>query len=144
MVEAVIIADDIIAEANALNKPINNMKLQKIMFFLNVKYLLDNNTELITYSSFEKWSYGPAIKSVYKLYSSYYGKPIIKILDYKYLTKSDGEYIVRTYRFSKTDLDIATREFIKDNLKLFIDYDAFDLVKKITSRSTMARKILSI
>lgn len=133
MVEVIIVADYIVEKTNEWNSPINNLKLQKIMFFLNVEHLITYNTSLIALSSFKKWSYGPAIKSVYTLYAYHFygGKPITKVLDYSYLTKARNEFEVRTYHFSKNDLNLSTRQFIDKNLKLLINYKTADLLKEI-------------
>lgn len=60
------------------NKPVSNLHLQKILYFINLIYLQDNKTFLLDRNSFEAWLHGPVVPEVYYRYSIYGGTPIIK------------------------------------------------------------------
>lgn len=128
MAAAMLVADYIIEKANKLGKPITNLKLQKMMFFLNVQYLLKYNKSLITDNKFEKWPYGPVVKQVYNQYSKFGADVIKKVPDFFYMVQKDKEYEIKTYSFHENDLDKSYRNFIDENIDMFIDKPVFKLV----------------
>ena len=58
-----------------IGNPITNLKLQKILYFLDMTYLVNVGERLID-ENFEAWQYGPVVKEVYDKYSSYAASPI--------------------------------------------------------------------
>lgn len=130
MAAAMIVADYIIDKAKKLNKPISNLQLQKIMFFLNVQHLLEHKTSLITDNKFEKWSYGPVIKQVYRQYSSYGSNPIDKVPAFKFMIQNDEKFDLQVYEFKESDLEKQHRDFIDKYIDLFLDKPVFKLVNE--------------
>ena len=129
MAEAIIVADYIIYRANKLHKPVNNLKLQKIMFFLNVQYLLEKKKSLVLTSQFEKLPYGPMIRQVYREYGNKFGKDkIIKPTVFKYIIQENNKFELITYHFSKADLAKNIRDFIDLHLDYFLSQPVFKLV----------------
>ena len=133
MARAMDIADYIIIKANELGKPVSNLKLQKIMYFLNVEYLLEKKKNLITDNKFEKWSYGPVIRQVYSQYSRYGSEEIKRVPTYTYLVREKGQFEVKKYVFNeksfrKYNNDIT--KFIDDNIESFLKYEPYELVGK--------------
>lgn len=129
MAEAMIVADYIIYRASELHKPVNNLKLQKIMFFLNVQYLLEKKKSLVLTSQFEKLSYGPMIRQVYREYGNKFGKEkIIKPTTFKYIIRENNKFKLITYHFNKTDLAKNIRDFIDLHLNYFLSQPVFNLV----------------
>lgn len=131
MARAMDIADYIILKAKELNKPVSNLNLQKIMYFLNVEYLLEKNENLITDKQFEKWSYGPVIRQVYSQYSCYGSEEINEVPTYTYLVREKDQYEVKNYDFNRKDFEKRNTEitkFIADNIESFLEYEPYELV----------------
>lgn len=74
--EALHTAGIVINRAIALGKPISNIKIHKVLYFLDIWYLVNRNKRLISDESFEAWHYGAVLRSVYKEYALYAGNPI--------------------------------------------------------------------
>lgn len=51
-----------------LDKPVSNLKLQKMLYFLDINFLINFDKKLID-EDFEAWQYGPVQKEVYDKYS---------------------------------------------------------------------------
>lgn len=58
-------------------KPISNLQLQKMLYFLQLVYAKVSG-ELLFSDSFEAWPYGPVIRKIYIAFSDYGGGPIRK------------------------------------------------------------------
>ncbi|MBQ9275023.1 MAG: SocA family protein [Succinivibrio sp.] len=54
------------------NSPVNNLELQKILYFLQLKNYQLTGSPLIVPDRFEAWEFGPVVREVYVRYS-YYG-----------------------------------------------------------------------
>ena len=62
MARAMDVADEIITLAQEKGHPVSNLKLQKMMYFLNALSLVQSEHPLIDDGQmFEKWDYGPVI-----------------------------------------------------------------------------------
>ena len=84
------------------DRPVSNLRMQKILYLAHVYYIMKQNKPLIK-DDFEAWLIGPIIPEVYREYSIYAGAPIIP--------------------FYKEDADIDT-EKIKVVEKLIINLSA--------------------
>lgn len=56
-------------------KPVSNLQLQKILYFMQVVFL-KNKKEFIFEDEFQAWPYGPVLPKVYSEYSCFGGYPI--------------------------------------------------------------------
>lgn len=131
MAKAIDVADLIITEAYKSNSPVSNLKLQKVMYFLNVIHLLEYKDPLITDDNFEKWDYGPTISSVYSEYESKGGNEILSPKAHLYLQSGTHEYFtVGTHHFNINDLEPSDVNFINKNLNKFLQYSPYELVDK--------------
>lgn len=59
------------------SKPISNLQLQKILYFLQTVYG-KNYGSLLFEDCFRAWPYGPVLPEIYKEYSSYGSSPIVE------------------------------------------------------------------
>lgn len=61
-------------------QPTTNLRLQKILYFLQIQSLIDSklNSKLID-SDFEAWKFGPVIRDVYYAYCLNAGMPILNV-----------------------------------------------------------------
>lgn len=130
MAKSMNVADYIILVAKKLNKPVSNLQLQKIMYFLNVIHLLKFDEPLITNDHFEKWDYGPVLRDVYEEYSCNGSLKINKVSEHLFLVKENNTFKVKRSIFNEDDLSKKDKIFISNNLKKFIDINPFDLVRQ--------------
>ncbi|MCZ6161977.1 Panacea domain-containing protein [Campylobacter ureolyticus] len=69
----------IINRAIEFGNPVSNLKLQKILYFVNLLYLKKNKRFLISdirENPFEAWQFGPVIENIYYKFSNYGGLSI--------------------------------------------------------------------
>lgn len=115
MVQATTLAQYIINKSIQDNKPISNLQLQKILYFLQVQYYRCFGSLLIP-DDFCAWQYGPVIPEIYYKYCGYGG--------FKILSKSsiDGE------------LEEEVTSFVDKNIQPLRDLSPWDLVEKTHKR----------
>ncbi|MCC0671800.1 MULTISPECIES: Panacea domain-containing protein [unclassified Clostridioides] len=80
---------------NKLNKPINNSKLQRILYFLQKEYICKFN-KLLFENDMEAWSYGIVFPDVYYSYNNYGVEDITGIRPCRYFeisTEDDSKFI---------------------------------------------------
>ena len=70
MYPADLVAKYIIFRCNKFNKTISNLKLQKILYFVQAEFLVAKN-ELCYPEQIEAWDFGPVIPAVYHRYKVY-------------------------------------------------------------------------
>lgn len=70
MYSALTVASYIIKKCNELNTAISNLKLQKILYFLQAEYLVARNRPCF-YDIIEAWDFGPVVPIVYREYRIY-------------------------------------------------------------------------
>lgn len=69
------VANFIIEVANEKENPVTNLKLQKVLFFLQGYCLAEYNSPLID-GNFSKWQYGPVEEEVYQEFKYFGASPI--------------------------------------------------------------------
>ena len=74
------IAKYVINRCKNYGKPVSNLHLQKILYFLQGEYFNATNTWLIK-DDFLAWQYGPVLQDVYDEYSWYYSSLIYEDYD---------------------------------------------------------------
>ena len=87
------IAEYLVTHYTSLQKPISNLKLQKLLYFVWVDYYKNTRNYLYT-EELQAWPLGPVSPVVYHRFSAYGGMPIIKRynvdIDSSTLTLIDG------------------------------------------------------
>lgn len=111
MYNALDIAKYIVKKCIDDNKPISNLQLQKILYFIQVYYLTNKNTPLFD-EDFEAWQFGPVIPVVYNRYSMY-----------------GAEKIKGIYAEEKALEDIAEHEEFDEIINQKRELSPWDLVK---------------
>ncbi|HHJ7078166.1 TPA: Panacea domain-containing protein, partial [Streptococcus pyogenes] len=118
--------------------PINNLKLQKLLYFVNVRNILENGVPLFE-ESMEKWKYGPVVPDVYHEYKRFGAFSI-----------STDEMIMEYIEFSHSPVaDLEITEYNPENVEntglientvaALYNRDPFELVN-ITHRHTPWKK----
>lgn len=121
MYSALDISEYVFYYYNSHDSFISNLKLQKVLYFLQAEYLVETKEPLF-YEPIEAWDFGPVVPIVYKKYAMY-GAASIFIC-----------HKTSTYKIKATDREIIDR--VLDCLK---EYTATDLVT-ITHRQSPWRK----
>lgn len=73
---AVDLAKYVVGYCNKKNQPITNLKLQKMLYFLWIKYFKESGQVLYT-DDICAWQLGPVVPDVYYEFCSYAGIPIM-------------------------------------------------------------------
>lgn len=69
------IANFVVQVAKDANHPVTNLKLQKVLFFLQGYFLSKHNKALLD-GTFSKWQYGPVIEEIYQEFKYLGASPI--------------------------------------------------------------------
>ncbi len=75
MYSAFDIAEYVIKKCNDQGKGISNLKLQKILYFIQAEFLVRTGKPIFN-DSIEAWDFGPVVPSVYRKYRIYGGANI--------------------------------------------------------------------
>lgn len=70
MYRALLIAQYIIRRCNELGRSISNLKLQKILYFVQAEFLVDTGRTCFS-DVIEAWDFGPVVPEVYRAYRVY-------------------------------------------------------------------------
>lgn len=92
-------------------KPISNLKLQKMLYYLWIEFYKETKKYLFSEHIYA-WQFGPVVPDVYYEYCSYAGIPIIP------MTNNCESYIVEY------------KEYIDSIIEKYLPYSASELVKK--------------
>ena len=95
-------------------KPVSNLQLQKMLYFIQTVYCRNTNGKLLFDECFEAWPYGPVVSSIYEEYASFGGRVIEKTYDAASLS---------------LDVDDSTITFIKEGSKQLREMYPWDLVR---------------
>lgn len=71
------VASHIVAHCIERGDPISNLQLQKILYFVQERWISKNGLPLFD-DQFEAWQYGPVVPSVYQAYSIFGRRPIFQ------------------------------------------------------------------
>lgn len=122
MTVSIIIADEVIRQANAKHEKISGNQLHLILYYLDVISSLENGKRLITNEQFEKYPAGVFLAKVATIYEPS-SKILTNIKPYPYLVKINSAYQARTYYFSVNDVEVETRQFIQKHLTKLLNCD---------------------
>lgn len=70
MLDGLTVAMYVIDRCTRMGKPISNLQLQKILYYIQLNFYHHFNMQLIR-EEFEAWDYGPVIPAVYLYFRSY-------------------------------------------------------------------------
>ncbi|SIS49202.1 Panacea domain-containing protein [Salimicrobium salexigens] len=118
---AMTIANYVVEKASELGRPVSNLQLQKILYYLQLHYLGKKGEPLLA-EPIEKWKFGPVIPNVYHEFKRFGSSPI--------------SFMIEDELFMED-------EFVDDEDEKFIDVvvnnlsnkDGFYLVKKTHQHS---------
>ncbi|MGT2888559.1 DUF4065 domain-containing protein [Streptococcus didelphis] len=123
---ALFVANYIIEYSNKKGYDINNLKLQKLLYFVNVRNILENGRPLFE-ESMEKWQYGPVVPNVYHEYKRFGAFSITTdkmIREYIEFTSKPFNLEITEYDSEKVD----NKELIKSTIDAFSSFGSLELV----------------
>lgn len=88
--KAITVTKYILLKAKENEKIVSNLKLQKMLYFIDLEYIKKNNKKLID-ESFEAWPHGAVIKSIYDQFKIF-GANNIRLNDYE-ISKEDKDIL---------------------------------------------------
>lgn len=75
MYNVLLVAKYIINHCNNINVPVSNLKLQKLLYFVQADFLVNTDSPCFP-EEIEAWEFGPVIPVVYQRYKIYGSSPI--------------------------------------------------------------------
>lgn len=117
---------------------LTNLKLQKVLYFLNASFLVEKDKPLLD-ESFSRWTYGPVIESVYSEFKTYGSSPITET---KPIIKTNGkpfDYDVIPFDVHKVGISADDLEALKANFAQLNQFDPFTLVNKTHEESLWSK-----
>lgn len=114
MCKALEVANKLLEIADRNGDLITNLKLQKLLYYAQAYYMVNNNGEKLFDDDIQAWEYGPVVPAVYQQYKKYNSFPI----DYKKV-KGKG------CRFTANQL-----EYLNDFASEYFRYSATELVTR--------------
>lgn len=119
------VANFVINTAKEEKKELTNLKLQKILFFLQGFYLYAYNMRLIN-GSFSKWQYGPVERDAYN-YFKFSGSS--QLIDDAFEFSTDSFKITPIPPISEKDFDSNTFTKLKNVLESLLGIPTWRLVE---------------
>lgn len=107
------VAEYILCLADLNGDTITNLKLQKLLYYAQAWFLVNNNNQRLFCDEIEAWQYGPVVPAVYSKYQKY-GRSIIETECNLF---TDFE-----------DFDENTRRYLEEFCEIFLKYSATELV----------------
>lgn len=87
------IAQYIINKCINSGKPVSNLQLQKILYYVQGEYMKENNGEPLFEDDIVAWQYGPVVSEVYYHYNIYSSSAITSEQNYIELTEEEKNII---------------------------------------------------
>ena len=110
MLTAQRVAKYMVKYSNSINKPLSNLKLQKLLYFAWIENY-KRNKEYLFDEDFYAWQFGPVVPVVYYEYCAYGGLPIIQ------------------YSQNNNDDVLEDEDIIKSVVERYKDISALQMVK---------------
>lgn len=120
------IARYIINYGNECGYNISNLKLQKILYFVQASFLVENHEECFT-ERIEAWDFGPVVPEVYQEFKMY-GSSTIPYID-SYIDLSNGIWESTRKPYDESIISFEDRKIIDEMVDQCSKYSARDLVE---------------
>lgn len=115
----------IVNYANEIDKPMSNLKLQKVLYFVQGYYLQMNGYPFFL-DEIEAWPYRPVVPNVYEQFQRFGSSFIPYTFEY-----SEFDYLSwdeTIYHFDSTEIQQDDLDFLKAVVEKLNKYSASDLV----------------
>ena len=122
------ISSYIINSSNQINHPINNLKLQKLLYYVQAAMLIEVGRKCFD-SKIIAWKFGPAIPEAYRYYEEY-GRNNIPNQDGHKTIKLDDKTLMMSYA-QPVEIDYTTKTIIRNIVNSYLDItNPLELSKK--------------
>lgn len=112
----------VIDYSNEKEYGISNLKLQKILYFIQAYFLISQPSRCCFDDRIEAWDFGPVVPKAYRKYKQFGSSDIPTIMDFE---KTDSNGCIAD----------ADKKLIKTVIDKFADYSATDLVSLTHNQS---------
>lgn len=122
---------------------VNNLYLQKLLYYLQNNYMYQNSGQLLFNNKTQKWRLGPVIPEVYHAFKEYGTGDISEKYQEYNITIENGNMKIE---LKNDELPEEIKEFIDNAMNDLIKYDKFtlvDLTHKHPEWAECEREILS-
>lgn len=113
MISANQVADFFLAFAKEHGDYISQLKLQKMVYYADAWFLVNNHEALIN-EEFEAWIHGPVVRSLYHRFKEYRWNPILEEVNFPELEDAQKEHLTEIYdvfgKFSGYELEQMTHD----------------------------------
>lgn len=140
MYPAMLIADYIVEKSieGKYDHEINNLELQKYLYFLNARFLVEKGEPLFE-DDIEKWKFGPVIPKVYHEYKNFGSGSINVVSKHEKINFSDGKITFSENPSNIEKLKEFEKNMIDTTVEKLSEIDRFELVD-ITHEHTEWKK----
>lgn len=101
---------------------ISNLKLQKLLYFIQVAFLLNKNGVPCFKDKIEAWGFGPVIPRVYRQYAEYGAGNIPRVKPYFF--EENETWNIKKNTFNIKDILKSDREIINQVVEKFKNYSS--------------------
>ena len=133
MYDVIDVCKYIINYSNAHKYSISNLKLQKLLYFVQANFLIKTNHPCFT-DEIEAWDYGPVVPKAYYEYQIFGSSSIPEIKNTSHLEIVDGRLKMVTKEY-KDVIKADDKHYIDSVIDQFKLYTASDLVRLTHSQS---------
>lgn len=131
--DALTIARYIINRCNAEGTPISNLKLQKLLYYVQAVFL-SINEEICYKDVIEAWAFGPVVPNVYHEFKEYGSNNIPQIIEYFDIDPSSETFFTKV-KFNDDIINEEDKKLINETLGIYNRYSATKLVEMTHSES---------
>ncbi len=131
---AIDIARYVINFSNKNGKSITNLKLQKLLYYIQAGFLVEIghccfNDEILC------WQHGPVVKNVYDSYKQFKDHVIPEQKDFSKITIKDGKLVIAKEIYDESNYDECDKKLINKIILGLINYDPWELVDRTHEES---------
>ena len=130
--KALDIARYIINYSNENNMGITNLKLQKILYYIQASFLVNKEKDICFEEDIVNWEYGPVVAEVYSEFRSYGRDELPNQKTYTKIEFDETTHNIRLYEktFDENIILSSDKEIIEKIVNKYKNNTAFELVRK--------------
>ena len=123
----------VINYSNLNSNSISNLKLQKILYFIQAQFLVDTNKPCFK-EKIEAWNFGPVVPEAYHAFKQFGASNIPSISTYLEYDRNNL-WTARTKTFDRNIISRKDRTRIENVINIFSEYSATELVELTHNQS---------
>lgn len=117
----------VINYSNERGYGISNLKLQKILYFIQAYFLITEDTSCFS-DKIEAWNFGPVVPRAYREYKGFGAGNIPLITSYLEKVEADNPWSIRSIPFEESCIPSRDRDRINEVVDLFGRYSSTELL----------------